>query len=454
MEYPPFSMNLTAGATLQNGKYLIRSVLSQTQFGCTYRATHVYLDQTVILQTLNPELRDRPSFAQWRQHFMISVKQLGKRQPPLPAKIVDCFEEGGMPFLALERLSEQTLPKVEDWLLPLPTTKPSQKAAHALKPDDSSLTSTASQTAPLSSKPEATPPAPPVAKAISQPEKPPSPTQPPTLIQNPTTIQKATAPVELPHFEPILHEASLEAAIAPNTASTSSVSPWQVIPQPKSRKPKRLLPFALLVTAIVGGIAGVSFGLSLRFGQSAAAPASSDPSGNPLTDNGLFGSDQDFPPKDDWPGEGLTETNEISPPPDMPIEEAPAHTPVRRSRSVGNYNPAPSERVPRAPETTSVDEPLPDEPLPDEPLDDPLSADQPPIDTPPLSDSEPLPDANAVSEPAPPPIDFDQVKPIPPAGAEPSQPSGSIKNPESQPPVSSPSATIAPPVLEPGAANP
>ncbi|WP_204368463.1 hypothetical protein [Neosynechococcus sphagnicola] len=45
-------MNLTTGTALQHGKYLLETSLGQGGFGITYRATHAYLQQSVVIKTL------------------------------------------------------------------------------------------------------------------------------------------------------------------------------------------------------------------------------------------------------------------------------------------------------------------------------------------------------------------------------------------------------------------
>ncbi|NJL22744.1 MAG: hypothetical protein HC895_21070 [Leptolyngbyaceae cyanobacterium SM1_3_5] len=82
-------MILTAGAKLQNGKYLIQSLLHQTDASISYRAMHTSLNHPVVIHTLNPSLQQSPRFDLLRQQFLATVKQ-----GQLKGAIVrDCFEE-------------------------------------------------------------------------------------------------------------------------------------------------------------------------------------------------------------------------------------------------------------------------------------------------------------------------------------------------------------------------
>uniref|UniRef100_A0ACD5H548 Uncharacterized protein n=1 Tax=Desertifilum tharense IPPAS B-1220 TaxID=1781255 RepID=A0ACD5H548_9CYAN len=64
-------MDLIAGTVLQEGKYIIAEVLGQGGFGTTYRATHTYLGQSVVLKTLNENLRQHANFDKFQQQFVV-----------------------------------------------------------------------------------------------------------------------------------------------------------------------------------------------------------------------------------------------------------------------------------------------------------------------------------------------------------------------------------------------
>jgi len=102
-------MKLTVGETLQNGKYILDAALSQGGFGITYRATHTYLSQVVVVKTLNEELRRRADFHQFRQRFINEARRLARFQHPHIVRVSDCFEESGLPFIVMDYVPGQTL---------------------------------------------------------------------------------------------------------------------------------------------------------------------------------------------------------------------------------------------------------------------------------------------------------------------------------------------------------
>jgi serine/threonine protein kinase len=101
-------MNLTAGAVLQSGKYIIQSVFSQSELGVTYQATHSGLDQTVTLQTLR-EGGSVEELAQRSQQFLTAARQFARCQHPHLVRLLDIFEEDTLPFAVLEHLPGQPL---------------------------------------------------------------------------------------------------------------------------------------------------------------------------------------------------------------------------------------------------------------------------------------------------------------------------------------------------------
>ncbi len=102
-------MKLTVGKTLQNGKYSLDAALSQGGFGITYRATHTYLNQVVVVKTLNEELRRRADFHQFQQRFINEARRLARFQHPHIVRVSDCFEESGLPFIVMDYVPGQTL---------------------------------------------------------------------------------------------------------------------------------------------------------------------------------------------------------------------------------------------------------------------------------------------------------------------------------------------------------
>lgn len=106
-------MTLTAGATLQNGRYVIQSVLSYGTIDITYEALHTYLNQTVHIKTLQDRFRSRYEDVSLRQEFIQRATGFAQSSNPHLIRVIDGFEEDWMPFLVLKSLSGKT---VESWL--------------------------------------------------------------------------------------------------------------------------------------------------------------------------------------------------------------------------------------------------------------------------------------------------------------------------------------------------
>ncbi len=58
-----------AGQKLQNGKYVIDTVLGQGGFGITYKALHIDLNQTVVIKTPNEYLSHDPEYDKYIERF-------------------------------------------------------------------------------------------------------------------------------------------------------------------------------------------------------------------------------------------------------------------------------------------------------------------------------------------------------------------------------------------------
>ena len=102
-------MNLAPGTVLQEGKYKIDDVLGIGEFGITYRATHTYLGQTVVLKTLNDSLRQHPDFALFQQQFVGEAQRLSWCQHPNIVRFLDFFEEAGLSFIVMDYTPGKTL---------------------------------------------------------------------------------------------------------------------------------------------------------------------------------------------------------------------------------------------------------------------------------------------------------------------------------------------------------
>ncbi|MGA9382856.1 MAG: serine/threonine-protein kinase, partial [Phormidium sp.] len=102
-------MNITAGKVLQNGKYVLDGAIGQGGFGITYKATHNYLGQTVVIKTLNEELRREGYFERFQQQFVAEAQRLAKCQHPNIVRVLDFFEEEGQSFIVMDYIPGPTL---------------------------------------------------------------------------------------------------------------------------------------------------------------------------------------------------------------------------------------------------------------------------------------------------------------------------------------------------------
>ena len=102
-------MNITAGKVLQNGKYVLHDTLGQGGFGITYKATHTYLGQTVVIKTLQASLRQQEDFGRLEQQFIAEAQRIAKCQHPNIVRVLDFFEEAGQSFIVMDYIPGPTL---------------------------------------------------------------------------------------------------------------------------------------------------------------------------------------------------------------------------------------------------------------------------------------------------------------------------------------------------------
>jgi serine/threonine-protein kinase len=112
-------MNIAPTTALQKGKYKIDGTLGIGGFGITYRATHTFLNQTVVLKTLNDSLRQHPDCAQFQQQFIAEAQRLSRCQHSNIVRAIDFFEEDGRPFVAMDYIPGKTLAQVVEAEKPL-----------------------------------------------------------------------------------------------------------------------------------------------------------------------------------------------------------------------------------------------------------------------------------------------------------------------------------------------
>ncbi|NJR52801.1 MAG: protein kinase, partial [Leptolyngbyaceae cyanobacterium CSU_1_3] len=105
-------MQLRTGATLQGGKYILNQALGSEEFGVTYLATQTYLNQVVAIKTFDPSLQVTRNFPQLHQRFIEEIRLLARSQHPSIVRILDFFQEEGLPFVVMEYVPGKTLAEV------------------------------------------------------------------------------------------------------------------------------------------------------------------------------------------------------------------------------------------------------------------------------------------------------------------------------------------------------
>ncbi|MBD2461591.1 serine/threonine protein kinase [Oscillatoria sp. FACHB-1407] len=102
-------MNTSVGKTLQGGKYTLDQVLGQGGFGITFKATHHYLGQIVVIKTLNQANQQDPQFPRLVQQFQDEGRRLALCIHPNIVRVNDFFMEEGIPYLVMDYIPGQTL---------------------------------------------------------------------------------------------------------------------------------------------------------------------------------------------------------------------------------------------------------------------------------------------------------------------------------------------------------
>jgi hypothetical protein len=399
-------MNLIPGATLQNQKYRIQQQLHQSDFGVIYQAQHTYLEQEVVLQTLNQNLRQRQDFDQLRQQFLHKVRSIVQSPDSteaMPVRVLDCFEEGGLPFVVFARTAGQAPLQLIDWFPLMPHTV---NPITAVPGTEIHTTSAATTTMPVDTLVQT-----PVAVASS----------PPPASDTLSPAEAAPQPVPVP----------------PQTLQMGKTS-LPIASRPRS---KAAMPFALIVFSMLGGLLGAGLGLSTRLALTASSQSGPDaseaePETTPALPSSFLSREQSFPPAQDWP---IVETPQFFSSDPLPVEE-PVYRGSPTDPIVPDYPmPEPSYQPPVVPSerpAVKAVEPSPPSlpaPLPDAVNPGSAAAENSAAGSLP---AVPAPELAAPSEPAPPPLP-EVLAPVPP-------------EPE---PAPEPPAAAAPPVA-PAPANP
>ncbi|MEZ2237168.1 serine/threonine protein kinase [Microcoleus sp.] len=116
----PGSMDALIGKSLQGGKYTLEQELGRGGFGITFRATHRYLGQFVVIKTLNESLRQQPNFAEFDRKFQDEARRLASCVHPNIVRVSDFFVEDGQPYMVMDYVPGQNLGEVVLPNRPLP----------------------------------------------------------------------------------------------------------------------------------------------------------------------------------------------------------------------------------------------------------------------------------------------------------------------------------------------
>lgn len=114
---------MIAGKTLQGGKYTLEQELGRGGFGITFKATHHYLNQVVVIKTLNESLRQEAQYAKFHNQFQGEARRLAACVHPNIVRVSDFFIEDGLPYMVMDYIPGATLDRVVFPDRPLPETK-------------------------------------------------------------------------------------------------------------------------------------------------------------------------------------------------------------------------------------------------------------------------------------------------------------------------------------------
>lgn len=100
---------MLVGKTLQRGKYTIEQELGRGGFGITFKATHQYLGQPVVIKTLNELLQQDPEFVKFQRSFQDEARRLALCVHPNIVRVSDFFIEDQLPYMVMDYIPGQTL---------------------------------------------------------------------------------------------------------------------------------------------------------------------------------------------------------------------------------------------------------------------------------------------------------------------------------------------------------
>ncbi|MGB3637150.1 MAG: serine/threonine-protein kinase [Rivularia sp. (in: cyanobacteria)] len=100
---------MLTGKTLQGGKYTINQEIGRGGFGITYKATHHFLHQEVVIKTLNHKLQKHPDFTKFESQFQDEARRLASCVHPNIVRVSDFFVEADFPYMVMEYIPGETL---------------------------------------------------------------------------------------------------------------------------------------------------------------------------------------------------------------------------------------------------------------------------------------------------------------------------------------------------------
>lgn len=115
-------MAVSVGTSLQGGKYTLDQELGLGGFGVTYKATHHFLNQTVVIKTLNEAGRRDRNFEDLREKFQAEARRLAMCIHPNIVRVSDFFTEDDMPYMVMDYIPGQTLGDIVFPDHPMPET--------------------------------------------------------------------------------------------------------------------------------------------------------------------------------------------------------------------------------------------------------------------------------------------------------------------------------------------
>lgn len=105
-------MNPSLGQTLSNGKYTLLEEIGRGGFGITFKAKHHFLDQIVVIKTLNESLRSDRNFAEYQRKFQDEARRLAMCVHPNIVRVSDFFIEGDSAYMVMDYVPGATLDEI------------------------------------------------------------------------------------------------------------------------------------------------------------------------------------------------------------------------------------------------------------------------------------------------------------------------------------------------------